>query len=888
MSLWSEITQRVRSLLFRRRDDRELREELEFHVAMDTDTRRSNGLGAAEARRRSLASLGGIERVREEVAEATGTRGTTDLLADAKYAMRNLRQRPAFALVAMVTIAVGVAGATAVFSTFDAVLLRALPYRDPGRLVRLYSASTTEPDGRNVVSPVFYLTYRQRLSSFQSLAAMNLYDVTGADIGTGDAVGRIRTMVVSSDYFDVLRVHPLLGRGFTRDEEDGIDNDGAPGAASVVLSNHLWRERFHGDPAAVGRSMVMSGVAHTVVGVMPPGFTDPIDGRAIDAWVPLNVTPGKTLDNANNHYLSVIGRLAPGVTLARAQAELTAVDRSFSAQFTDGAQYTRSRLYPLKDDVVRGARGSLELILGAVGLMLLLVCVNIANLLLVRASEREREFAMRSALGARRNRLVRQLLVESLVLALGGVLLALPLARVLMSAVVRLGGDSIPRLDHLTLDLPMLAFAVAVAGLSAVIFGLAPAWRAARTDPADVLRRSGRSMTGDRAQGRWRSALVMAQVALAFVLLAGAGVLVASFRKLQQVPLGVDATQVLTFQIHLPDVRYDSLARAAFYNRLDAAIAVLPGVKAAGAISRLPATGDYHSWGVRILSGPVDGTEKANSEAEQRIVTPGYFAAVGLRPLQGRLFDAGDNALAPDRVVISAAFAKALYPGVSPIGQRLRTGGHVSEVIGVVGDVATDPTGTTPFTIYHPHDQWSGDRNWALFEAVRTSGEPGMMIPAIHRVLRNIDPTIVMDHPAPLPDLIGQGVAQRAFTLKLLLAFSLTALFLAALGVFGVLSYAVRLRRQEFGVRMTLGATPGVIRGVVLRQAIVVSLGGVVLGVIGSMAVGRLMASMVFEMSPVDPRVLISVAFVIVVVAGLAGYLPARRATAVEPREVLE
>ncbi len=888
MSLFSDLAERVRALVSGGRDERELREELEFHVQMETDAQRRGGLGEVEARRRSLLALGGVERTKEDVRDARGTRGTTDAMSDLRYALRMLRQRPGFTLVAMLTIAIGVAGTTAVFSTFDTVILRALPYRQAAQLVRLYKTDDNAPDERSVVTPVHFLQYRARLSSLQGIAAMNLYDKSGADIGTGADVRRIRTEIVSSGYFQVLGTHPLLGRGFTVNEERGVDDDGRPGQAVVVLGNRLWKQEYHGSPQAIGGSLVMSGVPHTIVGVMPAEFADPVLGPAVDAWVPLNLTPGTDVSNANNHYLSVIGRLAPGVSIGRAQAELDGLSRQLKLEYATEAPHTLARLYPLKDDVVSGARGSLQLILGAVILVLLLVCVNIANLLLVRSSERAREFAMRAALGARRGRLVRQLLTEGLVLALGGALLAVPMASLLMTGIKALGSSSIPRLDGLHLDLPMLGFAATIAVACAVLFSVAPAWRAAHTDPAEVLRRSGRSMTGDRAQGRWRTALVVSQVALAFVLLAGAGLLIASFHKLHDVALGVDADGVLTFRIHLPDVRYDSLARTTFHNRFDAALAALPGVRAAGATSWLPATSSYHTWGVRALSGPLTGTDQANRGADERIVTPGYFRAVGLRLVAGRLFDARDNAAAPDRVIISKNFAEALYPGVSAIGQRLRTGGHNSDVIGVVNDAAIDPTGTMAFTVYHVHDQFSGDRNWALYEVVSVRGSMDAVTQAARRTLAGIDPALVMDQPASLDDMIGEGTAQRAFTLKVLMSFSLTALLLAALGIFGVLSYTVRLRRTEFGVRMTLGATPRQIRAVVIRQALVVCAIGVVFGVVGSLALAHVMATMVFRMSPEDPRVLLTVAMVMAVIATGAAYLPARRATSVEPREVLE
>ena len=888
MSLWSDWSERARALLFRRRDEQEMADELRFHVEMETEARIRGGLDPAEARRQSAAAFGGMERIKEDVRDAGGVRGATDFGGDVRYALRTLRARPGFTVVAVATIALGIAATTAVFSTFDTVILRPLPYRDPGQLVRLYQHGDDDPAGRNVVTPVHFLVYQQRVSSLQSLAALNLYDRSGADIGQGNDVRRIRTEIVSAGYFDVLRTPPMLGRPFTPDEDIGSNSDQAPGSPVVILSNALWRDRFHGDPAVIGRSLVMSGVPHTIVGVMPAGFADPLIGRDVDAWVPLDLTPGTDPGNVDNHYLSVIGRLAPGVSLARAQAELDAVSVDYGKQFSNGAEHVRARLYPLKDDIVGGTRSSLALIAGAVGLVLLLVCVNVANLLLVRSSERAREFAMRTALGARRGRLVRQLLTESLVLAAAGAILAIPAARALMAVIVALGAGSVPRLDHLALNAPVLAFTVVVTALSAVLFGLAPAWRAGRTEPADVLRSHGRTATGDRRQGRLRATLVVVQIGLAFVLLSGAGVLVASFRALQRLPLGITPGHVFTFQVHLPSVRYDSLGRSTFHRRLDAAIAAIPGVYAAGATSRLPATGSYNSWGVRALTGPLVGMDQGESEAEQRIVTPGYFAAAGVRLVAGRTFDDGDTPLAPDRVVISENLARRLFPGVPPLGQQLRTGDHTSRVIGVVADGALDALGTPAQYVYHSHDQFSGDRNWALFEVVSTSLPFDAIATGIRRAMAAIDPQLVMDQPMSLDDAIGQGTAQRAFTLKVLLAFAATALLLAALGVFGVLSYAVRLRSQEFGVRLALGATPERLLRAVLGQALTLTTAGVVLGVAAAVPLSRVMATLVFNLSPLDPVVLGTVAVLLVAIGTTAGYLPARRATAIDVRSVLE
>ena len=809
------------------------------------------------------------------------------MLASVRSALHSLSRRPAFFIVSVLTIALGIGGTTAVFSAVDAVVLKPLPYQAPGQLVRIYQTRMQNPTYLGYVTAVHYLTYRRESTSLQSVAAINTYDQTGGDIGTAGDVRRIRTLQVSADYFDVLHTPPALGRPFTRDEENGPNSDEGMAAPVIILSHALWRDRFHGDPGVVGRPLTLSGVPYTVVGVMPAGFADPVAGPGIDAWVPMDLTSGNDLRNIDNHWLTLLGRLRPGVTVRQANAELDGVTERLGAPYPN-RRGDRAAVVALKDDVVGPAGKALGLMLGAVGLVLLLVCVNVANLQLVRGSERAREFAVRAALGAGRGRLLRQLLTESLVLAGTGAAVGVLVGRLAMSALVALGSSSIPRLATLALDSRVLAFTAAVAAGSAILFGIAPAWHAARTDPGDALRGSGRSTTGDRAQGRLRTALVMSQVALAFVLLSGAGVLLASFRAVSVVPLGISPDSVLTFRLHLPDARYDSTARAALFDALDARIEALPGVRAAGGVSWLPATGDYHTWGVAATTGPLVGSPRAQAEAENRVITPDYFRAVGIPILAGRAFDEGDRMGAPDRVIISNGLATALFPNVDPLGQQLRTGGRTSTVIGVVPDVAATVEGRPAPYVYHAHAQFAGDRNWALFETVATRGaRPVEIVPALRRVLADLDPLLVLDHPTPLVDVIGRGTAQRKFTLVTLLAFAGTALVLAALGVFGVLAYAVRLRSREFGIRLALGASPATVIGGVLRQGAAVVGLGIGVGSVGAVALSRVVASMVFHVSPLDPRVLAAAALLLGTFGAGAAYLPARRAAAADPRSAL-
>jgi putative ABC transport system permease protein len=803
-----------------------------------------------------------------------------DDMSDLVFTLRTLARNPGFAIVAILTLAIGIGGTTAVFSAVDAVLLQALPYQQPGQLVRLYQfySKAVALDKRGFVTPVHFVEYSARASAFSSMAAIRTYSETGADIGAGNDVRRIRLLPVSADYFDVIRVQPVVGRPFDKQEENG--------ASVVILSYALWQEQMHGDPAVVGRGLTMNSMTYTIAGVMPAGFADPVAGK-VDAWVPIDLSEGRDANQADNHYLSVIARLGQGVTIERAQAEFGVLDLALEKEYPRAIDQ-RAQLYPLKEDIVGSSSRALEIMLGAVVLVLVLVCVNMANLLLVRGTERAHEFALRSALGAEGTRLVRQMLIESLTLALFGDVAGLLMARLAMKAIVMLGAGSIPRLETLTLDPRLLVLSLVIASLCAIGFGLTPALRVARTDPSDVLRDFSRSATGGGAQMRLRDWLVVSQVALAFVLLVGAGLLIASVKRIGDVDLGVQPANVLVFEIHLPAVRYDPLKRAQFYESFEAQLASLGGVRAAGGISRLPATGPYHQWGVTAQSGPLANTKQGNVLAEQRIVSGDYFRAAGIPLVEGRLFDARDVAGAPDRVIVSKSFAQRLFPGMPPIGQRLNAGNHNSEVIGTVGDVSIDAEGSPDQYVYHAHGQFADDRNWALTQLVRVSGSIDRTQADARRLLATIDPQLVMYKPATLAGAIGRGEAQRGFTLWLLTSFALIALAVAALGLFGVLSYGVRLRSREFGIRMALGAGRSTIRRMVLRQGLTVTAVGVAIGLLAAVAGGRLMTSMIFHVSPLDSAVLLGAVAFMAIVAGIAAYLPARKATAVDPRKVLQ
>ncbi|HEX6199522.1 MAG TPA: ABC transporter permease, partial [Thermoanaerobaculia bacterium] len=687
----------LRALAAKDRLERELDEEIAFHLRMETERLVAQGLEPAEARRRAGLAFGGVERAKEEVRDGRWVRGLETLASDLRYGARTLRSRPGFAAAAILTLALGVGGTTAVFSVVRAVLLEPLPYERPGQLVRLYQFDAEEPEEELFVSAPHFQEYRERAASFQHLAALYTYHEVGADLLLGDRTERIVVLPVSADYFRLLRREPVLGRGFTREEETG--------APLAVVSEGLWR-RAGLDREGIGGAIALDGEERTVVGVMPAGFEDPIMGE-VDAWVPQNLSVGGMVENPGNHFLSVLGRLAPGVTAEAARQEMAALDAVLAERFPEVGDDGGFRLVPLHEDLVAGARPALLVVLGAVVLVLLIACVNLANLLLVRSLGRLREVAVRSALGAEPGRIRAQLLAESAVVAVAGGLAGLAVAFAGLEGLLQLGRDAIPRATEIGIDGPVLAVAALLALATAAAAGLLPAWRLARTSPAESLGESSRSATGGHRFVRLRRVLVAGQVALALTLLVGASALGASVYRLSQVDLGFRSAGVLTFQVNLPAARYDAEARRVQHGRLTERLAALPGVSSVGATTVLPATGTAYNWGTRALTGPSVGTEEGFIDADQRIVAGSYFETLGIPVVEGRAFDGRDGPDAPPAAVVSRSLARYLFPGVSPLGHDIRAGGVERRIVGVAGDVALDAEGAPGRHVYHAHAQWT-------------------------------------------------------------------------------------------------------------------------------------------------------------------------------------
>lgn len=808
---------------------------------------------------------------------------------DLRYAVRQMRRNPGFAAAVMVTLAVGIGGTTAVFSVFQAVLLAPLPYEEAGQLMRLYQQEPDKPATRTYLTGAHFSFLREEATSFESIAALANYRETAADLVIDGQPQRIRGLRVTSDYFHTLRSGLSVGPGFERGDEMEVRRGSSIGGRRVVLSSRLWRSSFRQDPSVVGSTIRLNGEPYEIVGVAPDGFEDPVVG-AVDVWVPYGL--GRDTDPENNS-LSVIGRLRRGVSLEQAHEELLSLSRSMRERWA-GVRLSAVDAVPLRDDLVAPVRGPLHLLFIAVGLVLLVACVNVAHLVLARATGRLDEFAVRMALGAGQRRLVRQMLVESLVLASVGGLLGLILANVAVRLLRLLGEDAVPRLKEVGFDPLVLGFAALVTAATAVVFGSVPALRFGHIAPVNALRQQSRA-TGSRAQGRLRSGLAAAQLALALTLLTGAGVLLASFYRLQHVNLGFHVDDVLTFDVNLPSTRYDAARRAAFHEELAERLRTIPGVTAAGAISFLPATGNLHGWNTSILTGPKAGTQIAKREGfniQQRTVSGNVFAALRIPLLAGRTFDARDHAEAPSRAVVSASFARAAFPGMpfdAVVGQRITAGGRPPlEIVGVVGDVVLNVYGTPSLAVYHPHLQFADDRNWTLSQVVATQLPPRSILAEVRAVVSGWDPELAVHQAVPLAEILGRGTRRERFALILLATFAGVCLLLASVGLYGVLAYAVRQRTQEIGIRIALGATGAQIRLMVLRLASIPLAAGLLVGAVGALLLGRWLTSLAFGISPSDPRILAAAAVLLTITGLLATWLPARRAARIEPRVAIQ
>lgn len=876
---WLRLFVEAFNALFRKeRVEGELDEELRFHLEMEMAKNLRAGMSPQEARRAARLQLGGVEQVKEQVRDERGSRPLEDLLMDLRYAGRQLRRSPGFAAVAILTLALGIGANTAVFSILHHVILSPLAYDEPGRLVRIYQTHERYGRGQWVSAPAF-LDYRAQLEGLESVAAMYNYREMGFTL-TGLGVPRRVTMLpVSSDFFDVYRVQPVIGRRFVSEEERGS-------ARLAVLSHRLWMALSGGDPTILSRRLLLDGDAYEVIGVLPAGFVDLV-GADVDLWVPLELQDEHAREDRGDHYLSIIGRLRRGVTLDQARAQLEALAASQAEQYPRNHADWSAEIVPLHTNVVGNVGAMLYLLFGAAGLVLLVACVNVAGLFLARNVTRERELALRAAIGAGRLRLVRQLFTESISVALLGGLAGLALAYWGVGALLPLGRDALPRASEVTFDATLFVFALGVTLLTVMLFGLAPALQFTNPNLEGSLREHPRTSTGGTRSKRLRDVLVTSQVALAILLLIGAGLLLRSLHKLQRLDLGIRPNDVMTFEIHLGGPRYeDPTARIAFHQNYQARLRAHPGVEALGAISRLPVSGVYHSWTFTYLSAAGEVMQHGGG-ADFRVIEGDYFEALDIRLLAGRRFERTDDADAPYVAIINEWLARRYYEGRDPLGQPIQVDGRVWEIVGVVEDVAHDGRGSFSPKIYLPHAQKGDDRNWPLTQVVASSIPRRDLLAIAHQELAATDPGLVIHNPRSMENVSSSAIARERFGFLLLGLFAAVAFSLAAVGMYGVMAYNVSRRAREFGIRLAMGASPQAMRWHVFRHGALLLGTGITVGLLGAWALSRLLGSWLFEVSATDPLTFSAVPIFLALTALLAGYVPSRRATRADPVEVL-
>ena len=798
------------------------------------------------------------------------------LIQDIRYAARTLSRKPGFTAVAIIALALGIGANTAVFTVLSGVLLRPLPFPEPERLFLVSFAAQHGPF-RNEPSLVDsdYLQFRREDRLFEHVAAFTANNVSLT--GAGDPVP-VAGASVTADFFAALGVQPVIGRSFLHDEDQ-------PGRDHVaLLSDKLWRSRFGADSRISGRTIKLDSVNFAVIGVMPAGFKFPYEA---EIWTPMNVH----LDPHNSFMLPVVGRLKPTASPQQAQVELeTLVRRFFLAPGEDRGDRL-ARILPLKELVVRDIRNSLWIFAGAVGFVLLIACVNVANLLLARAAGRGQEMALRTALGAGRWRLVRQLLVESTLISLAGGAAGILLALWGVAALLTLAPEGkIPRLDQIHIDGWVLAFTILVSVATGIAFGLAPALQATRRELRESLSQGARTFTS-RHEGL-RSALVVSEIALALVLLTGAGLMLKSFLRLRALNPGFRAENVLTMTVELPDAVYHTASQLQdFHTRTLAKLSGLPGVIAAGAVNWSP-LGGLLTKGDFQLDG---GRHRPRGYIVDKLcVSPAYFRAMGIRLFRGRVFTERDSASAPGVAIVSQSVARTLWPGEDPIGKRISEEDHPKPgdwltIVGVVDDIRQMNLADNPDpALYFPYTQV--DRTFWLSSmtfAVRTPSNPQQFAVAMRAALHDVDPDQPVMAMSTMQERIEASTAELRFQTRLLGTFSLLALVLSAVGIYGVLAYQVTQRTQEIGIRMALGAEKRDVLGMVLRRTLVLAGAGVVLGTAGALAVTRVLANSLFEVKPTDPLTFAAVAALLGCVALLAGLIPAQRATKVDPMVAL-
>ncbi|HEY4217969.1 MAG TPA: ABC transporter permease [Gemmatimonadaceae bacterium] len=864
--------------------EKDIDAEMHFHIQMRVEDLMREGRSADDAKDIAAREYGDVMQARRELRsidrrtarQASWREWLASWTQDIRFALRGFRARPGFALTVLITVALGVGANAAIFSVVDAVLLRPLPFAQPDRLVHLWETFQSKVDQRSEASYPDYLDWRSRNHSFADLGGYN---------GAAFLVGGQQPMLVAgaratANFFNVLGVHAVVGRTFVAGED-------AAGAPKVTLLTYgFWMRQFGGDRAAVGRTISLNGSPATIVGVLPKDFQFARQGAA-ELWTPIDQS-ARTRASRGNHWLNIVGRLSPGVTQTQAARDMSRIMADLAREYPESNAGRDGQVVPLQKELVGSIEPIILLLYGAVVVVFLIACVNVANLLLIRGADRQREIAVRAALGAGIGRLVRQLLTESLVLALAGGLLGLGVAQLglrwLIAAIPNAMAKQMSMIAHVTLDARIVAYGLIISVGAGLLFGVVPALRATRSSAQDVLRGGGRGATS--AASRLRDGLVVGEVALTVVLLSGAMLFGRSVLRLLAINPGFRAEQLLTSIVEFPATEYSSSrSQAAVFDRLTEQLRATPGIESVGLVSRLPL--DFgNSLGFDIIGQPLPAPGKEPT-ASYRQTDAGYFTAAGIPVLRGRGFTNGDVAGAPSVVVVNQTLAKAYFGDVDPVGQRIYGFGDTAMVVGVVGDV---PIGgidqTIPPTLYMSFAQ-DPEENMAV--VVRTSLPPESSARAMRGVLTTIDRSAAITNVAMMTDVIGNSpsVFLRRFPLYLVGAFALTALALAIVGIYGVVSYSVAQRTREMGIRMALGAPASSLVRLVVRHGGWMVIAGIAIGTVGALVAGRAASSMLYGVAPSDPLTYVAVTAVLAVVAVAATMVPARRATKVDPSVAL-
>ncbi|MEJ2217136.1 MAG: ABC transporter permease [Gemmatimonadota bacterium] len=873
-------------------------DELADHLADRYAELRARGAADDEARATALEELeDGRELSRllsdlrrshqaEPVPEGGGAKsGMGGFWSDVRFGLRMLRRNPSFTVMAVLVLALGIGANTAIFSAVNAVILRPLPFRDSGRLYMLTESNPEKGWVDNIVAPANMLDWKERVKAFQDVGAYETFPARATL--TGDGSPQVLTFAgVTGNFFNVLGVDPVAGRAL-RPEETWDQ-----AARVVVLSHAAWQNRFGGDPGVVGRMLTLDGRGYRVVGVMPAGLSYPFQG--MDGWVPTRWDPANRTQTwfRRAHWLRAIARLRPGVTPAAANAELQAVVKQLQKEYPETNRVMGANMTPLHRFLVGDTRTPLLVLLAAVGLLLLIACANVGNLLLVRASGRRRELAVRGALGAGRPRLVRQLLTESLLLSTFGGAAGLAVGWAGTRVLERLQPEGLLRVSHFALDPTVVGYVVAITVASGLLFGVAPAFWTGRMVPGTALREGGRTGAPGRGARRTASGLVVGEVALALLLVVGAGLLVRSFWQLQRVDVGFRPNGVLAVWLDLPDARYDTGDKLdVFYDELVRRVRALPGVTSAAAISVVPLDRS-HGWWTSDFSVEGRPRDAYGTEVAHREVTPGYFRTMGVPLLRGRTFTATDRAGAAPVIVVNEALAQQYFRGQDPLGQRITFDKEPDStsvwrtIVGVVGnDHQNGVAQPTQIEIFQPFPQHP--RNGMMLVA-RTPADPAALTPAIRRVVKDMDPLLPLLSVRTMADVHTTALARPRFLMTLLLLFAGIALTLAVVGVYGVTAQMTRRRTQEIGVRIALGARTGDVVGLVLLRGATLMGAGLAIGIAAALLATRAMRALLFDIAPTDAVTFAAVAAILAAAGLLASWLPARRAGRVDPVEALK